>query len=33
LPRYSIDDFLTAMHFDRDGEALFRDAARRIGLA
>jgi TolB-like protein/tetratricopeptide (TPR) repeat protein len=32
LPRYSIDDFLTAMHFAPDGEELFQKAAKRIGL-
>jgi DNA-binding SARP family transcriptional activator len=32
LPRYSIDDFLTAMHFGVDGEALFRKSANRLGL-
>jgi DNA-binding SARP family transcriptional activator len=31
LPRYRIDDFLTAMQFAPEGEALFREAARRIG--
>jgi tetratricopeptide (TPR) repeat protein len=33
LPHYGVDDFLTAMHFSSDGEDLFRDGARRIGLA
>ncbi|MET0744234.1 MAG: tetratricopeptide repeat protein [Microvirga sp.] len=33
LPRYGIGDFLTAMHFSSDGEELFRDGARRVGLA
>jgi DNA-binding SARP family transcriptional activator len=32
LPRYGVDDFLTAMRFDVDGERLFRDAAKRLGL-
>ena len=32
LPHYTIDDFLLAMHFDADGEALFREGAKRIGL-
>jgi DNA-binding SARP family transcriptional activator len=32
LPHYTIDDFLLAMRFDRDGEALFREGAKRIGL-
>ena len=30
LPRYGIDDFLTAMKFSADGEAFFRKAATRI---
>jgi hypothetical protein len=29
-PRYSIDDFLTAMKFSAEGEAFFRKAATRI---
>jgi tetratricopeptide (TPR) repeat protein len=33
LPHYGIDDFLTAMQFSPDGEALFRKAARRIGAS
>src|SRR4029077_13591046 len=32
LPRYRVEDFLTAMRFDPAGESLFREAARRIGL-
>ena len=32
LPRYRVDDFLTAMHFAPDGESLFRKAAERFGL-
>lgn len=32
LPHYRIDDFLTAMHFTPEGEQLFRDGGRRIGL-
>lgn len=32
LPHYTIDDFMMAMQFDRDGEALFREGAKRIGL-
>jgi hypothetical protein len=32
LPRYRVDDFLTAMRFAPDGAGLFRDAARRIGM-
>jgi tetratricopeptide (TPR) repeat protein len=31
LPRYRVDDFLTAMQFDPEGEKLFRLAAKRIG--
>jgi DNA-binding SARP family transcriptional activator/tetratricopeptide (TPR) repeat protein len=31
-PRYRVADFLTAMRFDPDGEQLFRDAAKRVGL-
>jgi tetratricopeptide (TPR) repeat protein len=31
LPRYRVDDFLTAMQFDPHGAALFRDAAKRVG--
>jgi DNA-binding SARP family transcriptional activator len=31
LPRYRVDDFLTAMQFAPEGERLFRDAAKRIG--
>jgi TolB-like protein len=31
LPRYRIDDFLTAMQFAPEGERLFREAAKRIG--
>jgi len=30
LPRYGVEDFLTAMRFDPPGAALFREAARRI---
>jgi DNA-binding SARP family transcriptional activator/TolB-like protein len=30
LPHYRVDDFLTAMKFSAEGEALFRDAAKRI---
>ena len=32
LPRYRVDDFLTAMQFAPDGEKLFREAAKRIGM-
>jgi DNA-binding SARP family transcriptional activator len=31
-PAYRIDDFLTAMQFDPAGAALFREAAKRIGV-
>lgn len=30
LPRYGVDDFLTAMQLTPEGEQLFREAARRI---
>jgi DNA-binding SARP family transcriptional activator len=33
LPRYGLTDFLTAMQPAPDGERLFREASRRIGLA
>jgi tetratricopeptide (TPR) repeat protein len=33
LPRYGLSDFLTAMQPAPDGERLFREASRRIGLA
>lgn len=33
LPRYGIEDFLTAMHFTPEGAQLFRNGARRIGLS
>jgi DNA-binding SARP family transcriptional activator/TolB-like protein/Tfp pilus assembly protein PilF len=32
LPRYQVRDFLTAMRFEPQGEKLFREGARRIGL-
>jgi hypothetical protein len=32
LPRYGVRHFLTAMQFARADEALFREAARRIGM-
>ncbi|HTJ27527.1 MAG TPA: BTAD domain-containing putative transcriptional regulator [Candidatus Limnocylindria bacterium] len=32
VPRYRVDDFLTAMKFEPDGERLFRDAAKRLGM-
>jgi DNA-binding SARP family transcriptional activator len=32
LPRYRIDDFLAAMRLAPDGEGLFREGARRIGI-
>jgi TolB-like protein/Flp pilus assembly protein TadD len=31
LPRYRVDDFLTAMQFAPEGERLFREGAKRIG--
>jgi DNA-binding SARP family transcriptional activator len=31
LPNYRVDDFLTAMQFDPEGAALFREGAKRIG--
>ena len=33
LPRYRVDDFLTAMQFAPEGEQLFRQAAKRLGIA
>jgi TolB-like protein len=30
LPSYGIENFLTAMHLGREGELLFREAARRV---
>jgi DNA-binding SARP family transcriptional activator/tetratricopeptide (TPR) repeat protein len=32
LPRYRVDDFLTAMQFAPEGQQLFREAAKRLGL-
>ena len=32
LPRYRVDDFLTAMQFTAEGTALFRQGAKRIGI-
>jgi DNA-binding SARP family transcriptional activator len=32
LPRYGIADFLAAFQFDAEGEALFREGARRVGM-
>jgi tetratricopeptide (TPR) repeat protein len=32
LPHYGVDDFLTAMQFSPEGTALFRKAAKRIGI-
>lgn len=32
LPRYGVGDFLAAFHFDAQGEARFREGARRIGM-
>jgi hypothetical protein len=31
-PRYSLAEFLTTFPFDPEGEALFREGARRIGM-
>lgn len=33
LPQYGIADFLRAFRFDAQGEALFRDGAKRVGMA
>jgi DNA-binding SARP family transcriptional activator len=32
LPRYRVDDFLTAMRFEPEGEKSFRESAKRIGI-
>jgi tetratricopeptide (TPR) repeat protein len=32
LPQYRVSDFLTAMRFAPDGEQLFRDGAKHIGM-
>lgn len=32
LPRYRVDDFLTAMRFAPEGETLFREGASRLGI-
>ena len=32
LPRYGVDDFLTAMQFSPEGAALFRKGAERVGM-
>ncbi|MEA2738205.1 MAG: hypothetical protein QOH05_1512 [Acetobacteraceae bacterium] len=32
-PRYRVDDFLVAMQFTPDGEKLFRESAKRLGVA
>jgi DNA-binding SARP family transcriptional activator/Flp pilus assembly protein TadD len=32
LPRYRVDDFLTAMQFTAEGEQLFRQAAKRLRM-
>jgi Flp pilus assembly protein TadD len=32
LPRYRVDDLLTAMQFAPEGEKLFREGPRRIGI-
>ncbi len=33
LPQYDVSDFLAAFRFDPDGELLFREGAKRIGMA
>jgi len=33
LPRYRVDDFFRAFQFDAHGEALFREGAKRVGMA
>ena len=33
LPRYRVDDFLTVMQFDAEGEQRFREAAKRLKMA
>lgn len=33
LPSYSVTDFLTAFRFDDEGTALYRKAAKRLGMA
>jgi DNA-binding SARP family transcriptional activator/TolB-like protein len=33
LPQYRLADFLRAFRFDPDGEALFREGAKRLGMA
>jgi tetratricopeptide (TPR) repeat protein len=33
LPRYRVTDFLSAFRFDPQGEASFREGARRVGMA
>ena len=32
LPNYRADDFIATFRFDRDGEALFRNGSKLIGL-
>jgi hypothetical protein len=32
-PRYSVAEFLATFPFGREGEALFRKATKRIGMA
>ena len=32
LPRYRVDDFLAAMQFAPEGERLFLEGAKRIGM-
>jgi hypothetical protein len=31
IPRYRVDDFLAAFHFEAEAAALFRKGAKRIG--
>ena len=33
IPHYRVDDFLAAFRFEPQGAALFRKAAKRIGMA
>jgi hypothetical protein len=32
VPGYGVANFLTAFRFDDEGEALFREAAKRVGM-
>jgi hypothetical protein len=32
LPGYTVADFLRAFRFDADGDALFREGAKRVGM-